>query len=252
MTVRTGVIAAVAVVLASAACSIAGVDVTALRAALAVPALLLAPGYVLLAAAGLVQRLPLWERVVYTVAASLGLGVLVGVALGAVDEFTRDSVAVGFAVVTVVLARFALARRADVEPRAPAMRVGLGHAALFAVAGAIVAGAFVVAIVGVRDQDRKQRFPELSLVPPSSAGGDITVGVRNNDTHRAAYTLRVLAGHRALRSWHVDLGAGERFSARLPGAGGTRAGVRAVLIAPGGATVRHVGLSPATLASYGI
>jgi uncharacterized membrane protein len=254
VSVRGGVIASVGVVLASAVCSLAGLDVTAVRAALAIPAVLVAPGFVLLAAIGLLDRLALWERVVYTVAASLGLGVLVGVALGALSALTTTGVALGFALVTAALAVVALARtrrRPEAESGAPPMRIARGHVALFGLAGAIVVVAFAVAITGARDQEREQRFPELSLVPPRTPAGAITVGVRNNNTHSAGYTVRVLSGNRTLRTWRIKLGADQSFSAALPASSIGRRGVRALLVGSGGATVRHVDLSPATLASYG-
>jgi uncharacterized membrane protein len=248
------VIASVAAVLASAVCSLAGLDVTVVRAALAIPAVLVAPGFVLLAAIGLLDRLALWERVVYTVAASLGLGVLVGVALGALDAITTTGVAVGLALVTGALAAVALARagrRPEIERRAAPMRIARGHAALFALAGAIVVAAFAVAIVGARDQERRQRFPELSLVPPRAPGDAITVGVRNNNTRSARYIVYVLSGNRKLRTWHVKLGPGGRFSAPLAASRIGSRGIRAVLIDPG-ESVRHVNLSRETLAAYGV
>jgi hypothetical protein len=213
------------------------------RAIVALPLVLVAPGYALVAAAFPSGRLGRIERLLFSLGASLAVAALAGLMLHWTALGLRPAAwAVALGNLTLVASLLALVRRwrqpasEAVQPRpwsgfrsagmTPAQGGLLGLAVL------LVAGALLIARDGALQQ-RATGFTQLWVLPDSAAKQDsVRLGVSNREPGQIGYRLLVTASGTIIGSWpRITLGPDEQWEATvaLPSAQPSAATVEAVL-----------------------
>ena len=168
----------------------------AAHALLASTAVLLAPGYALVAA--------LWPQrihdraivAVLSILASLAIDIAVGLVVDLRSAgFTPSALAVPLAIVTLVLCAVALGRRIFTasQPRATRKRARLRRNDLLGLSCAVVVAviAVVAAAQGAQRADHKVAFTQLYLLPDPSSSHDVVVGVHSHEPGSVTFRLVV-------------------------------------------------------------
>jgi hypothetical protein len=206
------------------------------RALVALPLVLFAPGYALVAAAFPSGRLGVVERLLFSLGASLAVAALAGLLLHWTALGLRPAAwAVALGNITLVASLIALVRRwqqpaGDTVPRSTGMT--LAQSGLLGLAALLVASAVVIARDGAIQQ-RATGFTQLWVLPDSAARTDsVRLGVSNREPGQIGYRLLVTASGTIIGSWpRITLGPDEQWEATvaLPTAQPAAATVEAVL-----------------------
>lgn len=216
--------ATVALALFGLIAALAPVD-TWVRVVALLPVVLVLPGYALAAALFPPDSLPAAERIVYVVALSISVAALGGVIVQLVLGLDRTTWAVLLFLVTLAASAAALVRRDPMlderaQPRFVLPRANPLSAAAVLAAGAIAAGAIAIASEGARKERDDIRFTEVWVLPPAGvAAGEertVSIGLSNQEGHRAAFQVRVTHGGALLAKWGVSIGDGRRWERTLP------------------------------------
>lgn len=178
--------------------------------ALAVPLVLVLPGYVLLEALRS-GPLPGAQRLVLVPALSIALDIAVALLVNFLHSgLTARSWAIGIAAVVVAAALVASFRgAADARPERRGVRLRWVDLAAFALAGAILTGAVVVARTPV-SATRAQGYTILSVVRgPKST---VKVDVQSGELGTKRYRLLVAGNHVVYRNTTFRLAPGARLT----------------------------------------
>jgi uncharacterized membrane protein len=246
-------LAAIAIALAGLAAVLIPLDVW-LRAVLWVPLVLGVCGYAILAALFPDRRLQPGERVVYAVAASIGVTVLGAIVVQLVLDLDRTVWAVLLTAITVSAALVSIWRRGRPPADAAAPETGrtgprfhlpgpvAGLTLIAAVA--VAAAAVVISSNGARRERDSYRFTALWVQParhPAATDGRaVTVGVDNHQGATARYRLVVKQGGGILTRRRLELGDGRRWRLRLAVAPPSAADPVTATLRRNGAIYRHV------------
>lgn len=203
-----------------------------LRAAFALPLVIVLPGYALAAALFPGGALSAPERLLFTFGGSLATGVLGGLLLNLTPwGLNPASWTVLLAFVTVAAALTALLRR---ERAVTAVDTGSGErrvsvtplqGALLAAALLVAAGAVGVARVGA-DQQPNPPFTQLWLLPaPEEGAAAVRLGVQSMEEGPIDYRLQLKQGNTVVREWTgIHLKPGEKWETTLSLPGSSQSG----------------------------
>jgi hypothetical protein len=155
-----------------------------LRTAVAIPLVLLLPGYVLLDALFPTRILPAIERVLISIGASLCVTILAGLVIAALGvPLGPRSWVVALAAFVVVVATVGLARRVRrgiAGPGLPIAAIPRAGAVLFVVA-ALLAADVVLASRLIATEQQPAPPVQLWMVPVEGSPADAVIGVRADD-----------------------------------------------------------------------
>ena len=207
-----------------------------LRIALALPLLLVLPGYSLTAALFPDRTIDWARRLLLSVALSLSLAVVIALVLNDTPFGLRSASWAGaLVVVTWAASGIAAARRqptTTIEPIARLPRLRPRDAAFFLVAVCVLGGAVAFARTPLPAKN-VQGYTALWLLPGSRGGtATVRVGVTSGELHPMSYRLLVRVGSRAAYRQRVELQPGDEFedSVRIgPAASARRAPIEALL-----------------------
>ncbi len=206
------------------------------RALIALPLVLFAPGYTIVAAAFPANRLRTIERLLFSLGASLAVAALAGLLLHWTALGLRPIAwAVTLGNLTLVSSLIALVRRWR-QPASETMQrsagLTLAQGGLLGLAALLVAGAVLIARDGAIRQ-RATGFTQLWVLPDSAAKADsVRLGVSNREPGQIGYRLLVTASGTIIGSWpRITLGPDEQWEATvaLPTAQPTAATVEVLL-----------------------
>lgn len=178
------------------------------RVALALPLVLLMPGYALVAAAFPPRpdrTLDGWERLLLSVGVSLASVALIGYVLnllpGGLTETSWTAVLAGVTIGAGVVGM--LRRRGHRPPEVAAVGLG-GRGAVLLIGAVVVAlSALLFARAAASDQ-RSPGFTQLWLVPAGQRDGQmLRLGVRSFEEQPVRYRVRVLVNGKAVIAWPV-------------------------------------------------
>jgi hypothetical protein len=213
------------------------------RAIVALPLVLFAPGYALVAAAFPSGRLGTIERLLFSLGASLAAAALAGLMLHWTALGLRPAAwAVALGNLTLVASLLALVRRWHQPASEAVQRLPLSgfrsagmtpaQCGLLGLAVLLVAGALLIARDGALQQ-RATGFTQLWVLPDSAAKQDsVRLGVSNREPGQIGYRLLVTASGTIIGSWpRITLGPDEQWetTVALPSAQPSAATVEAVL-----------------------
>ena len=186
-----------------------------LASLLAVPAVLILPGYALTSVVLRRKSFGWIERAAASVALSFALVVIMGVALNLTPWGLRaSSWALLLNGVTVVTAGFSLSYRRDQLPEMHLPALSAKAAVVLTIMTALSLLSFRVA--APNDAVREGGFTELWVT--HDAPGPVTVGVDNQESEPQTYRLSVREGNRLIKEWPVlALSAQETWTTDLPG-----------------------------------
>jgi hypothetical protein len=185
-----------------------------LRTAVAIPAVLLCPGYSLQAALDPDRRLKHAERVLF----SLGLSLVIGIAGGLLLNLTeaglrRETWSVLLGALTVAFSAVAMMRRRHADGFAlplalPRRRDVLGFL------GAVLLTFVALGISTVGAQQPRSGFSQLWLLP-QDASSPLRVGVRSRELAPTAFHVRVVSGDAVMLDSSVELNSGDTWQTTL-------------------------------------
>ncbi len=219
-----GLVAAVTAAAVAASAASAPVAVTS---ALAIPALLVAPGYAWTSALfpQRTRAVTAAERAVLTLGVSLAILVLGGLLIAAVRlPLQRASwlALAALAVATGLLVGWHDQRRvpdADPAPR-PKLRRPSRPAMLLAVAALITGGAVATAIIGAKTAPQT-RFTSLAFT--SGSAGHVLLSLRNVEGSTKSYLVVVTTPSGATQRTHVTLPSSGSWEREVTSSAGTEA-----------------------------
>jgi hypothetical protein len=198
-----------------------------LRALVALPLVLFAPGYAIVAAAFPAGRLGTIERLLFSLGASLAVVALAGLLLHWAALGLRPTAwTVALGNLTLVASLIALLRRrrqpASVAAQ-PLLLSGFRRAGLTRTQGGLLGLALVLvagSVLIARDgaiQQRATGFTQLWVLPDSAAQADsVRLGVSNREPGRSGYRLLVTASGTIIGSWQrITLGPDEQWEATV-------------------------------------
>ncbi len=184
------------------------------------PLVLLLPGYALTSALFVKQELGALERFIFSLGLSLPVVILGGLVLNLTPFGLRaGSWAVFLGSITMCASIMALFRRhgrRGFTAGQPIIRwpgFNVGQARLLVLAGLIVCGALVVAIIGAEQQPRPG-FTQLWMLPASGANAKeaVRLGVSNRESTAMNYRLDVNINGRVVKEWSpIVLNPGEEW-----------------------------------------
>ena len=188
---------------------------------IALPLVLVLPGYGLAAVLFPAGSLGLAARALVTVGGSLAIVALSGLAISATPRgLSGDSWLVVLGSLVVVLGALGIYRRTRRAeplggPLAPGSLLTRAQLAWFALAGVITVTAFGTAALGALQQPRTE-FAALWMIPQGD--GTARLGVENREGTRRAYVVRLLDGERVLGEWSLGLDpdAAHEWTVTLP------------------------------------
>lgn len=217
MTRRSDLAAAVGLVLLALLVSVLPLP-ESLQTALMLPAILFAPGYAIAAALFRPAELSPGLRLILSFALGVSLIALGELLLQVVLPLDRAVMAALLALATIAAAAIANRRCVEApiqssERRAPRRPHPLALAA-FVVAAAIAVWSVAIASDGVQEQRAESRFTSLWVVP--AEGGELRVGVSNQEGDGAAYRLDLRVGSELVRAFRFDLAEDEQWQRSLP------------------------------------
>jgi Protein of unknown function (DUF1616) len=190
------------------------------RALVALPLVLFAPGYAIVAVAFPANRLRTIERLLFSLGASLAVAALAGLLLHWTALGLRPAAwAVALGNLTLVSSLIALLRPRRQPASAPVQRgtgLTLSQGGLLGLAALLVAGAVVIARDGAIQQ-RATGFTQLWVLPDSAAKADsVRLGVSNREPGQIGYRLLVTASGTIIGSWpRITLGPDEQWEATV-------------------------------------
>jgi uncharacterized membrane protein len=191
-----------------------------LRALVALPMVLFAPGYALVAAAFPASRLGTTERLLFSLGTSLAVAALAGLLLHWTALGLRPAAwAVALGNITLVASLFALVRRWRQPASVTAHRgagLSLSQGGLLGLALLLVVGALLIARDGAIQQ-RATGFTQLWVLPDSAAQQDsVRLGVSNRELGKVGYRLLVTSSGTIIGSWpQITLGPNEQWEATV-------------------------------------
>lgn len=202
-----------------------------LRAAIALPVVLLCPGYALACALFPPKFISRDERGIYAVAFSIAGIALAGLVVQLAFDLNRTTWLVVLVLLTWGGCAVAALRRPlrEETPRRASLRISVPIVLAALVVLALGIAAIAVATRGEDHQFASTHFTSLWIVPAKGAGPNpraLTVGVENHEGRALPYTLQVGSAARVESRWRLDLGAGESWQRRIaapPGAFSRRA-----------------------------
>lgn len=213
-------ITVILVAAAAVAVTLLGIDNGAARVAVALPLVLIAPGYALQAALFPTRELSGVERGLYSVGLSLAITILGGLMLNwSPWGLQAASWALLLGAAALLASAIAWLRRPRLlmpaeRPRGPAL--SLRHGLLLVLAAALVAGAVAAVRAPVASQGL-QGYTALWLVP--AANGDrrsVRLGIGSQEFASTRYRLRLEMNRRVIRDWPaIELGTGERWEQQI-------------------------------------
>jgi uncharacterized membrane protein len=221
------------------------------KAVALLPLVLILPGYALAAALfppGVIGR---DDRLVFTVAFSVGASALGGLLLQVALRLDRPVWAALLFSLTVLACAVALMRRDgtpgdhQVSSRPP--RVGALSVAAILAAAAIAGWGIAIATRGVHRQLDNSQFSLLWVVPQrggAGTGGEapVSVGISNQEGRDASYLLRVRRDGVTLRDWRIHLVADQQWQRGLAASTISGSGPLLVQLYRGGELYRHAQL----------
>lgn len=182
---------------------------------LLLPAVLYLPGYALSAALFPPGTLSLGERLVYSIALSVGAAVLAGLLWQFAFVLNRTSWALLLAAVTLAGCAIAQRRRTLVrelqrarrssDGASPWPRLDLPTAATVLVGFAAAVVAVVIAVNGLQEQRAESHFSALWVVPQAPASEAVEIGVLNHQGAPHTYRVELRAAGRTVDLWHGRL-----------------------------------------------
>ena len=208
--VAVGTVALLSIMLA-----VVPIDIGAIRAIVAVPAVLFAPGYIIIRLALPGNRMDLLERWALIVAMSIATTILCGVALNftpfglGVVPFTVSLGLVTLAGLVVVLVRSG--QSSDLPPLA----LGRGQLMWLGFAVAFVIVACIVSVQGTK-QYQNTAFTQVWLT--SGGGNAMTLGVHNDEGHTETYRVQLLLDDRPVpvQEWSaVTIGTSQTWQSNV-------------------------------------
>jgi len=170
-----------------------------LEVAVAIPLVLLAPGYAVSAAVLPIGSIRTAERLAMSIGLSLAIAALIGLILNVTPRgLVREAWITAFATVTVASVLIALKRGRGPQRihASPWQGATLVQAAWFVAALLLFAGAMGIAVIGEQTEPRPA-FSELWMLP-STDGQSVTVGIGNRELSGQTYRLQVRVGQEML------------------------------------------------------
>jgi uncharacterized membrane protein len=196
------------------------------------------------------------EQLLLVPGLSVSIAVITGLVLDAVHiPLTAASWGIALGLVTVAGLAVVAVRQGQSEvgrrPRRPRAwltaaspggrrSLGVGAAAMFAMAALAVGAAVVIGVLGQRDRDSKTAFTELWALPAQGSASAVRLGVRSHERGAARYRIRVSIDGRVVRSRELTLRPGQTWHSMQPV---TRSGERvdvALQMSPRGPVYREV------------
>lgn len=194
----------------------------AVKTAVMLPAVLLAPGYAIGAALFRPGEIPREYRIVLSVALSVAAFVLGGLLVQLVLPLNRAVLALMLSLVTIGASLVAYDRRrtAPVNRSKPLDLAGINPLAALAMLAAIGVAAWAIGIAteGAHDQLDRSHFTSLWVVPPGTGASPVKFGVSNEEGAAAAYRLQVNQGGKVLARWRFRLGPNHQWQSALAAA----------------------------------
>jgi uncharacterized membrane protein len=192
---------------------------------LALPLVLVLPGYALTSALFARRSLGIMERIVFSLGLSLTIVIVGGFALNFTPFGLRtNSWAVFLGVITLIASAIALVRRQRRTGTAQeAFGIGsisftFGQGLLLGLAMLIICGAVVVSIIGAERQPRPG-FTQLWILPGSGAANAknvVRIGMSNMESQATEYRLTVDMDGKAVKVWSsILLGPDQNWEATL-------------------------------------
>lgn len=226
---------ALAAVVAGAVLLFVRPDIPWVRVSLGLPLVLLLPGAALASLADREKRLEAVEWLTLSVAASIGLAVVAGMALGASVGLTADGLLVTLVAATLVSLLAAYARSSP-EPEVDSTRFHqrrVAHLALGLV-GLLALGFLVIAVSTPGIPPSEHGVVQLWGLPDGAGG--LRLGARNIDAEEDRYVLTVRQGDQTITQQRVVLpeGATHIFEVKQTAIITTSAPVAASLADEGG------------------
>lgn len=196
-----------------------GVNQTVLRPVLALPLVLVLPGYALTAALFPRQTLGLPERLALTLGVSLAVSTLGGLALNWTPwGLQENSWWVMLAGVTLGASSIALLRRRKYpasDPKPSATGLSVHHVLLFGVAALVVLGAIALSLSGALQP--RAGFTQLWMLPADETHSDtVRLGVRSMELATTRYRLSLKVGDITIDEWPaIVLAPGEQWETEV-------------------------------------
>jgi hypothetical protein len=193
-----------------------------LQFVVALPLILVLPGYAIGAALFPRRDLPLEETVVYAIAFSLAAVAIGGVLaqlVVALDRTTWSLLLTAITLAAIVVAELRRGTGQAGQPTVAALRpIGALATVLLLTAFGLAAWSVALATDGAHDQAAESRFSSLWIVPNRNpAVGGARVGVENEEGEDATYELLVREGDEEVGRWPIELADGESWQTVLTG-----------------------------------
>lgn len=213
-----------ALVIALALCGVLG---TVARVVIALPFVLVAPGYAIVAAVFPKRGLGGVETLLFSIGVSVAVATLGGLALNWTPWGLRTEVWVVFlAAVALGAGGVAIARRGGLSTTLPVARLPhTGSGPILRVGVPLLATALVLAVAtgvsvtGAIHQPRKG-FTQLWILPASGhKASAVRLGLANRESATTRYLLRLTAGGHTVREWralNLTPGASWQATVTLP------------------------------------
>jgi uncharacterized membrane protein len=195
---------------------------------------LILPGLAIMRVIRFRTRIEGTERLLLVPGVSVAIVVITGLLLNTAHiRLTTTNWAIALGVVTAagLLAGAKLEDAHEVRPQSRRPRawqttasaggrrsLGIGLAAVLAVAALAVSGAVVIGVLGQRDRDRESAFTELWALPGPRSGSAIRLGVRSYERGDVHYRIRVSIEGRVVRSQPLMLRPGQTWHSSQPAA----------------------------------
>jgi uncharacterized membrane protein len=186
-----------------------------LRALIAVPFMLVAPGYLVTKALHPLRSAGFAHKLLYTFTLSIAINIVVGFLLHWTPwGLTQTSWVVAITVVCAAAAMIALRRGNDPPSSTPVvvwMRRNRWGMSIMLVALILVSGAVWMAALPP-DTRAVHGYTTLWLVPATnSASTGVQVGVQSMEFAEQSYTLELQRDGRAMQTWNITLAPGQQW-----------------------------------------
>lgn len=211
-------VAAVAICAAILALSPSGL----LRAALALPLVLVLPGFALMAALRPGAGIDASARLAMTLGLSLAAAVLVGLILNASGiGFGARAWAIALGAVTLAGCALATGRRRALDGTLVSLARPSTTGVVFALAAVVAVAAVVASGDSAREQRRAASFTQLSILPSPDGAGSYVIEVTSREPEGQRYVLGVLVDGQAVAGARrtFRLARGETRRLRTPAFG---------------------------------
>lgn len=183
-----------------------GLGNTPLLAVLALPFVLVLPGYTLTCALLPERSLDVAERLLFSLGLSLVIAILGGLVLNLTPyglEARSWSILLGD--VTASASAVALLRRGETAQsivRWTGTALAPRSWILFGLAAAVAAGSIAISVISATRQEQSQGFAELWILPGNTAGQQsVRLGVNNMQPTEVTYSLDVTVSGKPVHGW---------------------------------------------------